>query len=175
MKNKISDNCVQINAEDFFDETGFYLSETLIHENQWVSVVQPDYLGHMQFEWIVEAARYNKAEKLVLLVHMGGKDNKYKIDSCEVEIEALAKIMASYLPYAIVVTDEKSSFIVFESDDNEYWIIAGSKDFMKIAYRASFHAAYVEFSGYWEHEKEIVQKKYENIWNKYAVKPESED
>ena len=154
---------------EVFAPKGWKLSPSLITEKNWCSVVVcaiPDYI---QCEWLSEAITSMKLGSVIYLSHGGDLLDGRSLDKGESDAYSISNKIFHFNTRCLVLTNENLDFVLFVADDNSYYILAGSKEFMKVSYKASFHAAKIMYFSDIEFEREISKEYYKKIWETYAA------
>lgn len=146
-----------------FAKNQWNLSQSLIRSAHcWRSIPVLGYPDLMQCEWLADALHKVNQETILCL-----SSGCHETESISVDTHKISEALFERVYLSVALTNLDVDFILFKNDTNDYYIIAGTHEFMKCAYRATDQTAQELFLGSAKYCGEKEKTFLFSTWEKY--------
>jgi len=133
----------------------------------WQSSVSADSINHAEAEWLAKALPAN--QELVLACY--DSNGIVSLKTIRNERDSILSSIFEYGEYNIFITDYELSFIFYFEQNNRYFLISGSSEFVKSAHPMTVETSQLMFYDWIDsgvnskEEREFLI----NVWAKYCI------
>ncbi len=149
-------------------DNDYEIDTNALIEKQWSAILVADTINPMEAEWLSEAIiKIGIKNAISITFEYEGVPS---IASIKIGRDAILKFNTDNSSNYAILTSIDEDFIYFKEQENRYFLLCGSSNFIKDTYKCSFETAKLMYFDYWvDDEYNTKEEKLfmTRIWEKY--------